>query len=385
MMERFGCRGLAKLITCLLVGSHRLMRGKRKWTHLLLALLFANAVLSTLPAYAASAGSLSPTPSNPVLMRVSFRVTPDSPLGQGIVKWADEIERDSGGRIVVKLYPSGSLFVDEIDSKAQPPEHTNYYQVKNGRIEAAVSYQSYWYLITNQIPAVSFTLRPFSGGLESIRAFPRSETASIVNSLFESRGIHNLGYWFAPVPNIVASRTHTLTRPEDFKNERFRTLGMGMDEPITALGAIPMDIGDPEPMVAGLQNSELDSAWSGVVPNIFRFDFLKYGKFVTLMPYISQFYHVYTNSQWWAALPADLKKVIEDVTHRSEQEVIDLRLSEAMKTVEKLRADKSLTVVTMSESEAAVLRRVAQPAFDQFYLKSAGPEGRRILDSLAKQ
>lgn len=213
--------------------------------------------------------------------------------------WADKVERDSGGKIKVQIYPSlqlGGTVAQLFD------------QVRDGVVDIAWIYPS---ASANRFPCVEIFDAPFIAR----NAGPTSEALweyATKNCMDEFQGVRPIAFHvFASAS--VHSRT-PIKSLEDFRGKKIRAPSAMANKMIGIFGATPVAM--PFTQVAeAISKGVVDGVTLGMesVPTLKIDEMVKHH---TVMPEGSQAFYsaalmLAINPKVYADLPDDLKKVID--------------------------------------------------------------------------
>lgn len=322
----------------------------------------------------------APVTAHPTVMRLSYKYAANSPPSQMITRWADEIERESRGRMLVKLYPGDSLYVDDIDEHPAPIGNTRYYNVKNGEIEAAITEHFFWFDLTNILPQMAIATRPFAFGDEaSLRRFDDSRVAHLLDSDLRGKGVTNIGWLFVASPSAFVSEHRALSTAAAFSGERIRSLGQGMNQSLGALGAKGVHMNGAGVISAALRAGGLDGAYIGAIYNLKKGGLAESSKYLVAAPWTAEYFNMYVNPAWWDKLDPSLKRIILGATHRLEGEFLDFNDAQTSKALEQFRSSPGLTVISMSPQAISTIKSRARMGFDNWFLRESRPDGRELL------
>lgn len=252
----------------------------------IIALAMSATVLAQAPAYAAD-----------YTLRFAHFFPPVASIHKNLFKvWAEKVEKDSGGRISVELYPSSTL--------AKPP--AQYDAVKNRIADVTATIQGY---TANRFPLTQVVELP---GVANSSA----HGSCIVQGLYdegllknEYKETHPL-FLFTHGPGHLHTTEKLIKEPSDFKGLRIRRPSAVVAKLLEGLGAQP--VGMPAPSAyQSVQRGVIDGValpWEGQL--VFRLNELttkhtEVGGLYTLAFVVTMNKGVYNK------MPADLKKVID--------------------------------------------------------------------------
>ncbi|MCP3871172.1 MAG: TRAP transporter substrate-binding protein [Gammaproteobacteria bacterium] len=216
--------------------------------------------------------------------------------------WADEVEKESGGRISVEVYPSATL--------ARPP--AQYEAVKNRIADMTATVQGY---TANRFPLTQVVELPgvvkdAAHGSCIIQAL--YDEGLIAGEYQDTRPL----FLFTHGPGHIHTRDKLVTRPEDFGGLRIRRPTTVVGHLLDELGAQPVGMPAPQSYQA-MQRGVIDGVslpWEAALG--FRINELatkhtEVGGLYTLS------FVVTMNKSVYEGLPPDLKKVIDDNSGRA--------------------------------------------------------------------
>lgn len=249
-------------------------------------------------ALSATAMIQAPVQAAEVTLRFAHFFPPVSSQHKNIfTKWAEKVEKDSGGRIKVEMYPSSTL--------AKPP--AQYDAVKNRIADVTATIQGY---TANRFPLTQVVELP---GVA--KSSPNG--SCIVQNLYdeglikdEYKDTHPV-FLFTHGPGHIHTTEKLVKKPDDFKGLRIRRPSAVVAKLLEGLGAQP--VGMPAPAAyQSVQRGVIDGVslpWEGQF--VFRLNELakkhtEVGGLYTLS------FLVTMNKDVYNSLPADLKKVIDD-------------------------------------------------------------------------
>lgn len=289
------------------------------------------------------------------LTYANFPPAPTFPCVQ-MERWADEVEKRTGGMVEVKTFPGGTLlgaknmFDGVVDGIAD---------IGN----MAMSYQPGRF--------------PVSEAVDQPIGFPSATVASL--TLYdlimykyqpdEFKDVKIITLFTCPPSNFMTSKP--VKKLEDLKGMELRVSGTGVPV-IKALGANP---------VAMPQSETPDAIQKGVVKGIVSsmeilkdFNFAAYCPFVTRQDMHVVTFSVVMNKKKWESLPGNVKQVIDDL--RREQalwtgQYVDGHVEEALEWSKK---EHDLEIFTFPEEEKKEIKNRLQPLIND-YIKRTKEKG----------
>ncbi|TBW34606.1 DctP family TRAP transporter solute-binding subunit [Siculibacillus lacustris] len=248
-------------------------------------------------AIVAVAFAAAPAAADPIVLRFSHVVAPDTPKGKGAEKFKELAEAATGGRVRIEIHPNSELYKDKEELEA----------LQLGAVEMlAPSLAKFAPL---GLPEFEIFDLPFA--FPSPKALDRVTEGPIGRTLLarlKDRGIVGLAFWDNGFKLMSADRP--LRRPEDFRGLRMRIQASRvLEAQMRALGAVPqaIDFADARRaletgLVDGTENTPSNMATQ-------KMDEVQ--RYATLSDHGYLGYAVIVNQKVWEALPADLRAALE--------------------------------------------------------------------------
>ncbi len=296
------------------------------------------------------------------------------PMSNGHAKmlapWAKQVADASGGRIDIKIFPSMQL-------GGTPPQL--YDQARDGVADIV------WTLpgsTPGRFPLSEVFELPFIGGRLGITNAQASQEFATRHMGEETKDIKLLSYWAHDTGLIHSKKQVTTLDSLKGQKLRFPTRLAGEALKVAGVNAIGMPVPQvPESLAQGV----IDGAvvpWE-VVPAIKVHELVKYH---TNVPgkralYAASFY-LAMNKAKFDALPADLKKVMDDTSNMAFARLAGNMWDNAGADVLKMVKGRSGNVINdMSQGDADKWREMCKPVWDKFAadLKAKGIDGAKMI------
>ena len=274
---------------------------KERTARLYLAIAVFGGLLTFMP-YAARAEDKGA--ASPYVMKISTPTINDVPdtyarnLGAAL-------ERDSGGRIKVEVYPASQL-----GSIPRQIEGTQF-----GAIQCEVVPPEFMVGLDQrfEVLAAPGLVSSLAQG-QKVAADP--EVRKLMLALGADKGLHGAGLFMAEPADLVTK--NPIRHLSDFKGKKIRIFASKFQsEAFERLGVTPvaMTLGDVLPAI---QQGTIDGAITGMVP-VAHMHFVDTAKYVTMINQPSIFLIVEINQRWYGSLPKDLQQIIDrDALQESE-------------------------------------------------------------------
>ncbi|HEV2626320.1 MAG TPA: TRAP transporter substrate-binding protein [Xanthobacteraceae bacterium] len=255
------------------------------------------AALLILPAPRSGALAAPDQPGEkPYVMKIAFATINDA-LHQFAKNYATTVEKDSGGRIKVEIYPASQLGSTQRQAEG----------VQFGAIQAMVVPPEFLAGIDErfELLAAPGLVTSIKNG-QGVAADPAVKRLML--ALGADKGLHGVGLFMVTPSAVVAIKP--IRHLDDFKGKKIRIFASQFQkEALQRLGATPkpMTLGEVLP---ALQDNILDGAIAGTTV----FSTMHYqdaAKYVTEIGQPVIFGIVEISKKWYDGLPADLREIVD--------------------------------------------------------------------------
>ncbi len=284
---------------------------------------------------------------------------------KNIAQFAADVEKATGGELVIKLHTSGSLF--------KHPEIKN--AVRGGQVPAGEFFMS---LLGNEHAVFAADSQPFLATNYDDAAKLWAAQKPIVAKLLDKQGLMPL--FSVPWPPQGLYTKKSITKVDDVKGIKFRTYNATLEKLANKLGAAPtqVEVPDiPQAFSTGRVEAMVTSPSTGA--NSKAWDFVNY----------------FTDIQAW--LPKNVVVVNKKAFRRLDKDVQDALLKAAadaetrgwaMSKEEtaaktKIMADNGMDIVTPTPELMEGLKAIGAEIVAEFE-KEAGAEGTELLKAYNK-
>jgi TRAP-type transport system periplasmic protein len=257
------------------------------------------ALVTLLPANSAFAGAIE--------LKLAYFVGDQHAMSQWLVKWANNLERDSGGRITVKRFPGSQM----------GPVQQHYDFVRTGQADVA------WFLhgaTPGRFPLTELVQVPYLVGSAEIGTKVLNDPELRSKYLdSEHRGVKVL-LLLTHQPGNVHTTKKPIRAAEGMKGLRLRFASPTIRDFVAALGGTPVGV-LPTEQVEQLQKGTIDGVFIdyGGAGIAFKMGgILKYS--TEMYSYVSSF-GVAMNPDFWDKLPPDLQALVTKSMTGVEKEV----------------------------------------------------------------
>ena len=240
-------------------------------------------------------------------MKLAYFVGDQHAMSQWLIKWSEQLEKGSGGRIAVKRFPSAQM--------GPTPQHYDF--ARTGQADVT------WFLhggTPGRFPLTEIVNLPFMVGSAEVGIKVLNDSQLRAKYLdAEHKGVKVL-MLLTHQPGGPHTTRKAIRTLDDFKGLRLRFASPTVRDFVQALGATPVGV-QPTDVSDQLQKGTLDGAFMdyGGAGIAFKLGgIIKYS--TELYSYVTSF-GIAMNEDFWNKLPPDLKKLVADSVTGREKEV----------------------------------------------------------------
>lgn len=290
--------------------------------------------------------------AEPVVIKFSHVVAPDTPKGKASEKFKQLVEERSKGAIKVEIYPNSQLYKDREELEA----------LQLGAVQMLAPSMAKF----GPLGAREFELfdLPF--------IFPNKETlyrtmdgvvGKRLAAKLETKGIVGLAYWDNGFKQMSANKP--MHKVADFNGMKMRIQSSKvLDAQMKALGAMPQVMAFSEVYTA-LQQGVVDGT-ENPLSNIYTQKMHEVQKHMTLSDHGYLGYAVITNKKFWDGLTEDQRKLISHAMKEATVYERSIALQENEESLAKIRAAKTTEIYTLTEAERAEWMKALLPVHAEF-------------------
>jgi TRAP-type transport system periplasmic protein len=307
--------------------------------------------------------------AQPIELKLAYFVGDQHAMSQWLVKWANKLEQDSGGRIAVKRFPGSQM----------GPMQQHYDLARTGQADVA------WFLhgaTPGRFPLTEISHLPYLVGSSEIGTKVLNDPELRAKYLdAEHRGVRVL-LLLTHQPGNVHTTRKAIRTTDDMKGLRLRFASPTIREFVAALGGTPVGVLATE-QVEQLQKGTIDGTFIdyGGAGIAFKMGgVLKYS--TEMYSYISSF-AVAMNQDFWNKLTPDLQVLVTKSMTGVEKEVGEAW--DGLDTVgKKLLVDGGAEAIKLSPEENAKFRKIGAEVADKHLkeLEGKGAPARAVHDMM---
>ncbi|HEY4081254.1 MAG TPA: TRAP transporter substrate-binding protein [Burkholderiaceae bacterium] len=303
----------------------------------------------------------------PIVIKFSHVVAPDTPKGKGAVRFKELAEAATHGRVKVEVYPNSQLYKDKEEIEA----------LQLGSVQMlAPSLSKFAPLGVKEFEV--FDLPFLFKDAEAFRALTEGALGKQLLQKLEAKGVKGLAYWDNGFTLMSANRP--LHHVADFKGLKMRIQSSKvLDAQMRALGAIPQVIAFSE-LYQSLQTGVVDGTES-TPSNYYTQRVYEVQKDMTVTNHGHLAYAVIVNKKFWDGLPADIRTELEGALKEATTYANALAASENANAMDKIKASGKVNIYTPTAGEINELKKALMPVHKEM----EGRVGKATVEAAYKE
>jgi C4-dicarboxylate-binding protein DctP len=290
--------------------------------------------------------------AEPIVIKFSHVVAPDTPKGKAAEKFKQLVEERSKGAIKVEIYPNSQLYKDREELEA----------LQLGAVQMlAPSMAKFGPLGAREFEL--FDLPYIFPNKETLYRTMDGEVGKRLFSKLETKGITGLAFWDNGFKHMSANKP--LHKVADFNGLKMRIQSSKvLDAQMKALGAMPQVMAFSEVYTA-LQQGVVDGT-ENPLSNIYTQKMHEVQKNLTLSAHGYLGYAVITNKKFWDGLTADQRNLLAQAMKESTVFERGIAQQENDDSLTKIREAKTTEIYTLTPAERAEWMKALLPVHKEF-------------------
>lgn len=301
----------------------------------------AATVLAALPAAAA----------DPIVIKFSHVVAPNTPKGKGADKFKQLAESYTKGGVKVEVYPNSQLYKDKEELEA----------LQLGAVQMlAPSLAKFGPLGVREFEVFDLPfIFPDRAALQKVTLGPVGK--QLLDKL-QPKGIIGLAYWDNGFK--VMSANKPLKSPDDFLGLKMRIQSSKvLEAQMKTLGALPQVMAFSE-VYQGLQTGVVDGT-ENPPSNMFTQKMHEVQKHATFSNHGYLGYAVIVNKAFWEGLPADTRAALDKAMAEATKYANDIAEQENADALKAMQASGKTTFLTLTAAEKQAWMDALKPVTDE--------------------
>ncbi len=323
-------------------------------------------ISALLLALAASTLSFQAVAQQPIVIKFSHVVAADTPKGKAAEFFAHKANELTKGRVKVEVYANSTLYKDKEEMEA----------LQLGAVQMlAPSLAKFGPLGVKEFEV--FDLPYIFDGYDDLHKVTNGDVGKQLLAKLEPKGIRGLAYWDNGFKSFSANTP--IKVPADLKGKKLRIQSSKvLEEEVRALGALPQQMAFSE-VYQALQTGVVDGT-ENPISNLYTQKMHEVQKHLTLTEHGYLGYAVIVNKKFWDALPADVKKQLEDAMEQATRYANQIAKIENDNALEAVKKSGRTAVYVPTREERAAFKKALIPV----HQKMEGRIGREVIQNVYK-
>jgi C4-dicarboxylate-binding protein DctP len=281
--------------------------------------------------------------SEPIVIKFSHVVAPQTPKGKGAEKFKELAEKYTDGKVKVEVYPNSQLYKDKEEVEALQLGAVQMLAPSNSKF-GPIGIKDYEVFDLPYIVPNKAALRKVTDGPIGQRML----------KLPESKGMVGLAFWDNGFKQMSANKP--LNVPEDYKGLKFRIQSSKvLEAQFRELGAIPQVMAFSE-VYQALQTGVVDGT-ENPPSNFYTQKMQEVQKYLALTDHGVIEYAVIANKKFWDGLPADVRSALQGAMKDATKFANDIAKAENDEALEAVRKSGKTQILTLTPQEKAAMKK----------------------------
>lgn len=307
--------------------------------------------------------------ADPIVIKFSHITADSTPKGQGALLFQKLVGERLAGKVEVVVYANSTLFGDGKEMEA----------LLMGDVQMLAPAPSKLEQYTKQLQL--FDLMFLFDDMAAAQRFQNSPEGKSLLTSMEPKGITGLAYWLNGMRQFTANKP--LEKPSDARGLKFRVQPSDLQAAqYSVLRAAPRKMAFAE-IYQGLQSgvvSAQDNPWS----NIYSQKYHEVQKYMMESNHGVGNYLLITNTEFWHALPQDIRSELEDIIAEVTVHV-NLQAEALNATAKQAIVDSGKTqFITLTSEQRNAWREAVRPAWADFE-QGIGPDVIKAAEAANQQ
>lgn len=291
-----------------------------------------------------------PAWAEPIVIRFSHVVAPDTPKGKAAIYFAERAHVLTRGRVRVDVYANSSLYRDREEMEA----------LQLGAVEMlAPSLAKFSVLGLSEFEVFDL---PYV--FESREALTRITDGAVGRRLLgslETRGIKGLAFWDNGFKSFSSNRP--IRSPEDMAGMRMRIQSSKvLEAQMQALGAVPVMMAFSD-VYSALAAGVVDGT-ENPHSNLYTQRMHEVQSYLTVTQHGYLGYAVITSKRFWDSLPRTVRRQLEQAMREASDFANRIAHEENQRALEAVRQAGTTRIIELDEGEIEAFRRAMLPVHD---------------------
>jgi C4-dicarboxylate-binding protein DctP len=287
----------------------------------------------------------------PIVIKFSHVVAPDTPKGKAAERFKELAEKYTEGKVTVEVYPNSQLYKDKEEMEA----------LQLGAVQMlAPSLAKFGPLGAREFEL--FDLPYIFDGYDSLHKVTQGDIGKTLLESLEKKGLRGLAFWDNGFKQMSANKP--LRAQGDFKALKMRIQSSKiLDAQMRALGANPQVMAFSE-VYQALQTGVVDGT-ENPVSNFYTQKMHEVQKYLILTNHGYLGYAVIVNKEFWNKLPDPIRQQLEKAMAEATSLANEIAKKENDDALESVKKSGKTEVIELSDEEKTALRQVLVTVHDK--------------------
>jgi len=285
----------------------------------------------------------------PIVIKFSHVVAPNTPKGLGAEKFKELAEKYTAGKVKVEVYPNSTLYKDKEELEA----------LQLGAVQMlAPSNSKFGPMGIKEFEV--FDLPFLLPSLAALRKVTEGPIGQNMLKQLEPKGMIGLAYWDNGFKEMSANKP--LRMPADYKGLKFRIQSSKvLEAQFRLLGATPQVMAFSE-VYQALQTGVVDGQ-ENTPSNMYTQKMHEVQKYTTLTNHGYIGYVVVVNKAFWDGLPADIRGQLDKAMKEATAYANSQSAKENDDALAEIKKSGRTELITPTKEEVAAMQKAMEPLY----------------------
>ena len=307
----------------------------------------------------------------PITIKFSHVVAPDTPKGKGAEKFKELAEEYTEGRVTVEVYPNSQLYKDKEELEA----------LQLGAVQMlAPSLAKFGPLGVQQFEL--FDLPMLFDGREDLRKITQGEIGAELLGMLGDKGITGLAFWDNGFK--IMSANSPVVVPDDFLGLKMRIQSSKiLEAQMEALGAVPQVMAFSE-VYQALQTGVVDGT-ENPPSNMYTQKMNEVQSNATVSNHGYLGYAVIVNKAFWDGLPEDVREDLDRAMTEATDYANGIAEDENAKALQAMKDAGTTEFHDLTDEERAAWLEILKPVHEEMSDRIGADLLQRVYDTLGTE
>jgi C4-dicarboxylate-binding protein DctP len=288
----------------------------------------------------------------PIIIKFSHVVAPDTPKGKAAEYFKKLAEERTKGRVKIEVYANSTLYKDKEEMEA----------LNLGAVQMLAPLSSKLTSMgLNEFQV--FDLPYIFDSMDQAHKVTQGAIGRGMLKKLDAKGMTGLAFWDNAFKETTANVP--LRTPADFRGLKMRiTPSKVIDAQMRSLGANPQVMAFSE-VYLGLQTGAVDGQ-ENPTSNIVTQKFDEVQKYMTMTDHSFHNYTLVANKKFWDGLPTDIRKTMDGVVRDTTDYFNSIAQKDNDDALALIKAHNRMQIVTLTKAEKAGFKKALLKLHKQF-------------------